>query len=82
MSWISPLAPYLATSSKNLNNPCDLAVFVIRSLRLNGDNTFDASNVDMAIKQVRRDKNILYSKYILTMMIKPAVQLLPTIVYP
>lgn len=52
MSWISPLGPYLATSSKNLDNPSDLALFVIRSLQLNGDKTFNAKKVGKAVKCV------------------------------
>lgn len=52
MSWIFPLSPYLATTSKNLDNPCDLAIFVIRSLRINGDKTFNDADVDNVVKRV------------------------------
>jgi hypothetical protein len=52
MSWIFPLSPYLTTSNNNLNNPSDLAIFVIRSLRINGDGTFNDVDIDNVVKRV------------------------------
>jgi hypothetical protein len=52
MSWIYPLSPYIANDTGNLRNPPDLAIFVMRSLRENRDNTLNDGDIDRAVKSV------------------------------